>query len=98
MVIHSICRSPATRTAFGIVFGCTGSSRSRGRSFGTVRRQRAGSLLTVTGRPRGNYRPLRPLRTSFGCAFGHSPVVRQTRAPVLGAVLGDLRPLAGELE
>lgn len=98
MVVHSIGRSPATRTPFGIVFGCAGIGRSRGRSIGTVRRQRAGSLLTVARRPCGDYRPLRAVRTPFGRACSHSRVVRQAWAPVFGCFLGDLRPLGGELE
>ena len=68
MVVHSICRSPATRTPFGTVFGCAGVSRSRGRSIGTVRRQRADSLLGVTRRPCGDDRPLRSLPMPFRCA------------------------------
>ena len=98
MVVHSICRSAATRTPFGVVFGCARISRSRSRSIGTVRRQRPRSLLTVARRPRGGNRSLRPLRTPFGRACSHSRVVRQTGAPVFGCILGNLRPLGGQLE
>ncbi len=98
MVFHSICRSSATRTPFGIVFGCAGISRSWSRSIGTIRRQRADSLLTVARWPRGHCGPLRPLRPPFGRTFSHSRVVRHAWAPVFGCCLGDLRPLGGELE
>ena len=75
-----------------------GSSRSRGRSIGTVRRQRADSLLAVARRPCGDYRPLRSLRAPCGRAYSYSPVVRRAWAQVFGYLLGDLRSLGGELE
>jgi len=98
LVIHSLRRSPATRTPRSFVFGCAGVSGGRRGGVRTVCRQRPSSLLGVARWPGGDYHSLRPPCTSIRRPRRDSPVVRRARTSAFGCYVGDLWTLGRKLE
>lgn len=99
VVLLSRCRSSKARASCGFVSGGWGRiGRGRSGSRRAVCRQRPHPVLSATSGTRGERRPSWPIRRSWRGAQSHPRVVCPAWTPAFQCFVGDLWPLAGELE